>query len=192
MTNQETVKSRLTIKDKAEFEILFKTYYSGLCAYANSFLKDVPASEDVVQEVMFKVWSGRNSLLITTSIQAYLFKAVRNSCLNVLKHLDIRYQYKDRQEIQGADRYLTSVDTVIFSELQVKIHTAIDHLPMERKKVFILSRYEGLSYQQIAEKLGISVKTVENQIGKALQFLRLELAEYLPLLLFLFDIFYDN
>lgn len=192
MTNQETVQARLTIKDKTEFEILFKTYYSSLCAYANSFLKDVPTSEDVVQEVMFKVWSGRNSLLITTSIQAYLFKAVRNGCLNVLKHLDIRHQYKERQAIQEADHHLTSVDTVVFSELQVKIHTAIDLLPMERKKVFILSRYEGLTYQQISEKLGISVKTVENQIGKALQFLRLELAEYLPLLIFLFDIFHDN
>jgi RNA polymerase sigma-70 factor (ECF subfamily) len=192
MTDQEAVKSRLTIRDKAEFEILFKTYYSSLCAYANSFLKDVPASEDVVQEVMFKVWSGRNNLRITSSLQGYLFRAVRNGCLNVLKHADVLYQYKDRQKISSTDLSSIEEDTVVFSELQMKIRNTIDLLPMERKKIFILSRYEGLSYLQIAEKLEISIKTVENQIGKALKFLRQELAEYLPLLLLLFDFFHDN
>jgi len=146
----------------------------------------------VVQEVMFKVWSGRNNLRITSSLQGYLFRAVRNGCLNVLKHADVLYQYKDRQKISSTDLSSIEEDTVVFSELQMKIRNTVDLLPMERKKIFILSRYEGLSYLQIAEKLEISIKTVENQIGKALKFLRQELAEYLPLLLLLFDFFHDN
>lgn len=192
MTENDTLKPGLTIKDKAEFEVLFKANYSSLCAYANSFLKDVAASEDVVQEVMFKVWSGRKNLFITSSLQGFLFRAVRNGCLNVLKHLDIRDQYKDHRRTNGTELHSVEQDTVVLSELQMKIHNAIDLLPKERKKVFILSRYEGLSYQQIAERMGISVRTVENQIGKALQFLRGELAEYLPLLLLFFNIFHDN
>ena len=79
---------------------------------------------------------------------------------------------------------------MIVAELEQKIREAIDHLPLERRKVFILSRYEGLTYIQIAGKLGISVKTVENQMGKALKSLREELSDYLPfLILFLFDWF---
>jgi len=79
---------------------------------------------------------------------------------------------------------------MIISELEVRIREAIDRLPVERRKVFILSRYDGMSYNQIAEKLGISVKTVENQMGKALKTLREELSDYLPwLFLFFFDLF---
>jgi len=192
VTIQETLKPGITIRDKADFEVLFKASYTSLCAYANTFLRDIAASEDVVQEVMFKVWTSRDNLVVTSSLQSYLFRAVRNSCLNVLKHLDIRDQYKDRKGTFGADLHSGEQDTVVFSELQMNIRNAIDLLPTERKKIFILSRYEGLSYQQIAEKLEISIKTVENQMGKALQFLRKELAEYLPLLLLLFDIFNEN
>jgi len=76
---------------------------------------------------------------------------------------------------------------MMVSELEIRIREAIDALPMERRRVFVMSRYDGMTYQQIAEKLGISVKTVENQMGKALKFLREELAEYLPFLLLLFN-----
>jgi len=192
VTEHETIRSSVAIRNKTDFEDLFKANYSSLCAYANSFLRDVATSEDVVQEVMFRIWTGRENLVVTSSIHSYLFRAVRNGCLNVLKHLDISDHYKDQVLTHGADQHSNGQDTVIFSELQLKIHKAIDLLPTERKKVFILSRYEGLSYQQIAERLGISVKTVENQIGKALQFLRVELAEYLPLLIILVDFLNDN
>jgi RNA polymerase sigma-70 factor (ECF subfamily) len=78
---------------------------------------------------------------------------------------------------------------MIVSELEVKIREAIDHLPLERRKVFVMSRYDGLTYAEIAAKLGISVKTVENQMGSALKTLRTELADYLPwLVLFFFEV----
>jgi len=179
--------------DKADFEKLFKLHYSHLCAYANTFLKDQMASEEVVQEVMFKIWVNRESLDIKTSMQSYLFRAVRNGCLNVLKHVDIREEFKAYNEAIRNEPQRSQEEEVIISELELKIRQAIDQLPMERKKVFILSRYEGLSYSEIANELGISVKTVENQVGKALKFLREELADYLPwLILFFFDIFRDK
>jgi RNA polymerase sigma-70 factor (ECF subfamily) len=185
------VSEDLQFQTREEFEILFKTHYSPLCAYANQFLKDVDAAEEVVQEVMFKLWTNRKSIIITTSIKSYLFRAVRNGCLNVIKHLNVREEYK-RERGQEGESVDDGGDTLIISELQQKIREAIDQLPMERRKVFILSRYDGMTYQQIAEKLDISVKTVENQMGKALKTLREELAEYLPwLILFFFDVFKD-
>jgi RNA polymerase sigma-70 factor (ECF subfamily) len=178
------------IEDKAAFEALFRTHYSKLCGYANTFLKDPDASEEIVQEVMFRIWVNRESLYFTTSINSYLFRAVRNSCLNFLKHLDIREDYKTWNKARGDGSEQSAEDSMMVSELEQKIRDAIDKLPLERRKVFILSRYDGLTYAEIATRLGISVKTVENQMGKALKTLREELADYLPwLVLFFFNIF---
>ena len=178
------------IEDRAAFEALFRSHYSKLCGYANNFLKDPDASEEIVQEVMFKIWVNRDSLQITTSIQSYLFRAVRNGCMNLLKHLEVREDYRTWNKTISFEPGVSPEDGIIVSELEQKIREAIDRLPLERRKVFILSRYDGLSYAEIADKLGISVKTVENQMGKALKTLREELQDYLPwLILFLFDIF---
>jgi len=179
---------KLNTIDKTGFELLFRTHYSNLCSYANNFLKDVDASEEVVQEVFFRLWTGRETLQIRTSVESYLFRAVRNSCLNVVRHMNVREEYRAamKHELQE----LNGEDTMVVGELQQKIREAIGKLPMERRKVFILSRYEALTYPEIAARLGISVKTVENQMGKALRTLREELSEYLPwLVLFFFDIF---
>ena len=179
------------IETKFDFEELFNTHYSNLCAYANNFLKDVDASEEVVQEVLFKLWTNKDSILITSSVQSYLFRAVRNASLNVIKHVNIREDYKAHNEYEMQDE-LSSEDEMIVSELEQKIRVAIDQLPIERKKVFILSRYEGLKYKEIAEKLNISVSTVENQMVKALKYLRNELADYLPWLILFFSDFFKN
>jgi RNA polymerase sigma-70 factor (ECF subfamily) len=180
------------IESRTDFEQLFRAHYSPLCAYANHFLKDVDAAEEVVQEVMFRLWTNRETLVITTSMKSYLFRAVRNGCLNVIKHMNVREEFRRAREMEmeGSEVF---EDSLIVSELQVKIREAIERLPTERRKVFIMSRYDGLTYQQIADKLSISVKTVENQMGKALKYLREELSEYLPwLILFFYDIFRNH
>jgi RNA polymerase sigma-70 factor (ECF subfamily) len=178
------------IKTRADFESLFKAYYSTLCSYASGFLKDTDASEEVVQEVMFRIWTGREKLVIDTSLRSYLFRAVRNGCMNVIKHNSVREEYRSFRESQIPESHRSQEDEMIISELEVKIREAIDNLPVERRKVFIMSRYDGLTYAQIAEKLGISAKTVENQMGHALKTLRVELADYLPwLVLFFYDLF---
>lgn len=108
--------------------------------------------------------------------------------MNHLKHDKIREVYKTSVEHDLLYGQHSGEEEMIISELEEKIREAIDRLPMERKKVFIMSRYEGLTYNQIAQKLGISVKTVENQMGKALRTLREELSDYLPwLILFFID-----
>lgn len=173
----------MTIATRAGFESVFRAHYSLLCSYANQFLKDPDGAEEVVQEVMFRLWTNRSSLVIETSLRSYLFRAVRNGCMNVLKHRNVRDEYRNWREHQDQSTTLTQEDNLVVSELESRIREAIDRLPVERRKVFVHSRYDGLSYNQIAEKLGISVKTVENQMGKALKALREELAEYLPLIM---------
>jgi len=186
LNNPVTSEGSYRIRTKEDFELLFKTNYSFLCSYANSFLKDIEMSEDVVQEVMFKVWSGKETLNIETSVRSYLFRAVRNGCMNVLKHREIRSAFQVYHENSVQESHRSQEEELMGTELEQKIREAIDKLPAERRKVFLYSRYDGLSYLQIAGKLGISVKTVENQMGMALKSLRRELKDYLPILLFLF------
>lgn len=176
------------IRSKDEFELLFNTFYSHLCSFANGFLKDLDASEEIVQEVMLKVWINRENLVITSSMQSYLFKAVRNGCLNMLKHISIREEYKFFKEREDSIVQRSHEEEVMFTEMEVNIRNAIDRLPVERRRVFIMSRYDGMTYREIADKMGISVKTVENQMSNVLKFLREELAEYLPLFLLVFYI----
>jgi len=176
----------VAINDVADFEKLFKSHYSQLCSYANLFLNDPDASEDIVQEVFFKLWKNRAELSINTTIKSYLFRAVRNGCLNVIDHLSIRDAYKVFNEEDINRSQENPIDETVVSELEQRIKETIDQLPTERRKIFILSRYEGLKYREIAEQLNISVKTVENQMYQALRFLREKLVDYLPLVLLIF------
>ncbi len=182
--------SQVIFNSKSEFEELFRANYGSLCSYANKFLEDVDASEEVVQEMFYKLWTNRDSLSITSSIKSYLFRAVRNSCLNVIKHVDIREEYKAYNEQDIKNKENSFEEEIVATELEQRINEAIDKLPVERRRVFIMSRYDGLKYKEIAEKQGISIKTVENQMGKALKFLREELADYMPLaILVLIELF---
>ncbi|GET25340.1 RNA polymerase sigma-70 factor [Prolixibacter sp. NT017] len=169
---------------KSGFEILFKKHYSILCAYAYGFVTDYSLSEDIVQEVFFKLWTDKKRITIATSVKAYLYQMVRNTALNYLKHKNVirHYEIANKDEINYVGESLDEL--LIGKELNAKIQAAIEKLPPERRKVFLLSRMDGLKYKEIAEKLEISIKTVENQMGKALSSLRTELAGESPLVLF--------
>lgn len=175
--------------DEQAFEQLFRDQYPVLCGYARKYLDDVDQAEEVVQEMFFNFWQKKEKLDINISIEAYLFRSVRNSCLNYLKHLKIREEHRlaTNHELRKKEQEIH--DSVVALELQERIENVIDQLPPERKKIFKMSRYEELKYKEIAEKLNLSVKTVEAQMGKALKYLRLHLAEYLSVfIIFIIEI----
>ena len=172
--------SRIAAGDQQAFERLFREHYRPLCAFAVQYVKDSDRAQDLVQELFTRLWQDRERTSITTSIKAYLFTSVRNRCLNAVaatgrlrsldEEVDDRIAEDERSEEEHTDR-------------AARVQAAIEALPEERRKVFRLSRDEGLKYQEIADRLGISIKTVENQMGKALKTLREELADLLPLLI---------
>lgn len=165
------------------FEQLFRKHYPVLCGYATKYVWDPDQAEEIVQDLFYNIWQKKNNLNIDISIEAYLFRAVRNSCLNYLKHQRIRQQHADNVKSDSLSGQVSSDNPVETLELQVKIDEAVEALPPERQKIFRLSRYEGLKYKEIADQLGLSVKTVEAQMGKALKTLRENLSEYLVVLL---------
>jgi RNA polymerase sigma-70 factor (ECF subfamily) len=170
--------------DKHAFESVFKTYYKILCSYANQIIADSDNSEEIVQEMFFQLWQKKEFLFIETSLKSYLFRAVHNSCLNFIKHNKIKLAYSSsylhQNETSGSQYLLDESE-----ELRVLIGKAVEKLPPERKKVFMMIRYEERKYQEVADILGISVKTVENQMGKAMQFLREALKGYIPVFIML-------
>lgn len=173
--------------DETAFEMIFKEYYQSLCRYANSFLSDREEAEEVVQASFIGIWEKRNTLQINTSLKAYLYQAIRNRCLNVIKHEKVKQQHAQHQVVMMPNHDEATADTVLSNELEKKIYLAMQALPEQCRLVFKLSRFEELKYQEIADQLNISVKTVENQIGKALKIMREQLREYLPIILLLFN-----
>lgn len=183
MINTQDLALKIQAGNERAFEKVFKSYYPGMCGYANKYLSDLEQSEEIVQDVFFNFWNKRTSLEIQGSLEAYLYRSVRNACLNHLKHLEVRKQYALAQVSPLKEEERKHYDKIVELELQQKIENCINELPPERQKIFKLSRHEGLKYQEIATELKLSVKTVEAQMGKALRFLRENLAEYLPLTL---------
>lgn len=168
--------------DLSTYEMLFKTWYQPLCQYAYSFLQDREDAEEIVQSTFVNVWEKRESLAIHTGVKPYLYAMVRNASLNAIKHEKIRQRHADHS-LQMADQGYNSVSgTIQGAELESLIQKAIEQLPEQCKLIFKMSRYEELKYAEIAEQLNLSVKTVENQIGKALKIMRENLKEYLPTL----------
>jgi RNA polymerase sigma-70 factor (ECF subfamily) len=164
------------------FESLFKKWYAVLCPFVYRIVRDKEIAQDLVQDVFVKLWEKRAQIEITTSIKSYLFRACMNAALN---HQSSRKKYKETNEeavVHSLSDSAATDDALHSGELEKRINEAIESLPPACKNVFILSRFEELSYKEIAETLQISIKTVENQMGKALKILRIQLNDYLVLI----------
>lgn len=162
-------------------EILFRKYYPSLCKSLYRILKDSSLAEDIVQEVFLKVWDKRESLELNEAIQAYLYRSCYHAALNLLKKQQPLHALPSLTVEVCSDE--DTAKTLHFLETEQIILAAIEKLPPQTKRVFSLSRFEELSYKEIAQKLDISLKSVEKHISIALQRLREQLKEHLSTLL---------
>ncbi|MDP4184616.1 MAG: RNA polymerase sigma-70 factor [Bacteroidota bacterium] len=174
------------------FEELFRNYYGSLCNFANKFVHDWDESEEVVQEVFYRLWKNRQILHESQSLKPLLFKAVQNRCINYLEHKKIVQKHASEIQTAAQQEWFSANDTsspLTQDELNQAIQRGIDTLPVHCKRIFEMSRIEGLSYKEIASQLGVSVKTVETQISRALKKLRADIADFLPFLLIVLSSF---
>ena len=168
--------------DTASFEMLFKTHYDPLCRFALSYLQDPDDAEETVQAVFIGFWEKRQTIQVDTSLKAYLYRSVRNACLNEIKRVKVRKLHADSMMVEGEPQSQPSDHLAIRQELEEKIQEALQALPEQCRLIFKMSRFEELKYQEIADQLNLSIKTVENQMGKALKIMRTQLKDYLPLI----------
>lgn len=165
------------------FNTIYRQYYAMLCTYANRFI-DLEDAKNVVEELMVWIWEHRENLLIDSSLSQYLFRATYNRVLNFIT----KKKADANSEAQFYERYLNpSVfsEDYDFHELLNKTEKAVQGLPESYREAFIMSRFKKMTYNQIAEKCGVSSKTINYRITQALKILRIELKDFLPIILFL-------
>ncbi len=167
------------------FERVFKSEFKNLHSYACSILKDEVSAEEIVQQVFYKLWEKRDNLNELQSISAYLYRSVHNDCLNYIKHSKVKAAHVAHSVYTGKESGMHD-DQLTLKELQYRIDNAVNDLPEQCRTIFQMSRFEDMKYKDIALRLGISIKTVENQMGKALRTMRSKLAEYLPVIVLIF------
>lgn len=160
------------------FEQVFKEHFKNLHAYACSILKDEDEAEEMVQNVFYKLWEKKEKIGELQSVPAYLYRSVYNECMNYVKHEKVKMTYEAHAVHHGSIAG-QATDTATAKELEHRIAEALADLPEQCRTIFQLSRFEELKYREIADKMGLSVKTVENQMGKALKILRTKLADYI-------------
>ena len=167
-------------RDKVVFDYVFNYYYSSLCTFSMQFLNDRSAAEDLVQDFFVNLWIESPNRRIQVSLKSYLFSGIRNRCLDFQKHQKVIKKHHsfvhffEEWEVNTADQFFAE------SELRQAMQNSMAKLPPRCNEIFGLSRFKGLSNQEIAEQLGLSKRTVELQISNALKILRKELVEFLP------------
>jgi RNA polymerase sigma-70 factor, ECF subfamily len=179
---------RLAEKDEAAFEQVFKTHFKNLHAYACTLLSRPEDAEEMVQQVFVKLWERQENLSIGGSLAAYLYRAVHNQCLNHLKHEKVKAAHQLYVAHSMKNNTPSAPSRLMTRELENRFRQALNELPEQCRTIFQMSRFEDMKYRDIAGKLDISVKTVENQMGKALKLMRLKLAEYIMALLIIFNL----
>lgn len=196
LESEQEILHQLKIGDEKAYRYVFDKHYGLLCSIAAEFLKDDFLAETIVGDIILYLWEKRETITIQTSLRSYLVRAVRNKCIN---YLHLQYVIKEtplptNDELFNLDGSFLVSDNyplaiLLEKELELKIEDAICSLPDECRTVFQMSRFENLSYDEIASKLGISTNTVKYHIKTALSKLRTDLSSYITMWMLWFWLF---
>lgn len=173
MSNEDDLSlfDRIKQNDFTAYEIIFKRYYQELYRFAYTYLRDQVPSEEMAQEVFLYMWEKRGQIEIKTTLKTYMYSAIKNKCLNYIK-----YEVPRKNELEESHLSLMTTEQPDREEdterLKKFLEEAINALPTKCRQIFVLSRNAGLTYEEIAEEMDISIKTVENQMSIALKKLR--------------------
>lgn len=171
--------------DSQVFDQIYLDNFPALHRYAYTIINDRELAEEMVHQVFLKILERKEPVKVHTSLKAYLFRSVNNECLNHIKHQKVKQTYQNYATYNMADQVENPSNKLAYKELEQHLKKAINDLPEQCRTIFQLSRFEELKYGEIANQLGISIKTVESQMSKALRRLRVDLVDYLPLIVWM-------
>jgi RNA polymerase sigma-70 factor (ECF subfamily) len=161
------------------FSVIFSAYYKDLVFFAYSFTHELPSAEDIVQDTFVKLWEEREKLNVTVSLKAILLKTIQNKCIDWHRHRQILNNHSS-YIINNTPLYEYYTDNYLLrSEMEEMIEIALTQIPEKVREAYELHRFEGLKYKEIADKLNVSIRTVEVRISKALELLRKSLIDFL-------------
>jgi len=176
--------------DQHCFEQVFREYYKPLLAYSRKFIRDAEEAEEIVQDLFFNFWEKRSQIEINTSLKSYLFRSAHNTCLNQIKHEKVKNKYQEYFQYRFSASFTEATEKLEEEELLMRVQKAMDSMPDKVRNTFMLIRHEEMKYKEVAEKLGISVKTVEAHMGAALKHLREHLKEFTVILVLVFSLIF--
>ena len=179
----EIIYQVLLNQDKG-FKHIFDMYYPRIWFFVKEYIKNEQDAKDIMQNIFLTLYEKRNSLKPNTNLNAYLFTLAKSQCLNYLKHLRVVEKYSMTVQAEQQETFINyyamntfEPDQMDIESLELLVEEAINHLPEQCRKVFEMSRYDGLKNKEIAQKMGISIKTVEAHISNALRILRVALKD---------------
>jgi RNA polymerase sigma-70 factor (family 1) len=182
--------SKLKAGDRSAFTYIFTAYYPDLVLFTRSFTHDLSNAEEIVQDTFVGFWEEHESIQINISLKSYLLKMVQNKCIDCYRHKKIM-QIHNTYLLESPTQYTADTDNyILYSELQKQIDIALGKLPEEISEAFRMNRQKGLKYHEIADISGVSVRTIEVRIGKALHMLRDCLKEYFTVIVSLICLFF--
>jgi RNA polymerase sigma-70 factor (ECF subfamily) len=164
--------------DERALEAVFRAHYATMCGVVRRIVFAPDVAEELVQDVFFKLWTKREQLVQIDALRTYLYRAARNTALNHLRRQKLEVAHEEREAAKGEPMAEATDDSAAAGDLAAAVQAAINRLPSRCREIFLLSRDAGLTYGEIAAELGISIKTVETQMGRALKSLRLSLAAF--------------
>lgn len=168
---EESYVKALAKGDQKAFDVLFLHYYPKLVNFISGFVKDNELARDMSQDVFLDIWKGREKLMEVKLFKAYVFKMAKNAVCNYFDHIVVDEKFVAEQLARPAD-FESSEDIIYARQLQDMIDLAISQMPPQRKQIYIMSRVDGMSNSEIAEKLNINKRTVENHLTTALADIR--------------------
>jgi len=177
MTRENEIIRRIRQGDEGQFESLFRSSYVSLVNYAKSLVRDHDTAEEIVQDFFFRFWQDRGKIMIESSLNGYLFRAIHNRCIHWINHNHVVEKHAREMTYTSTANTENPLDIYQYKELQLKIANIIERLPERCRRIFCMNRFEGLKYAEIAKRLSVSVKTVEANMGKALKEFRRALTE---------------
>ncbi len=176
--NDAKIHLRIKQGDVKAFEQVFRDNFKPLTAYANALLRDMDLAQEVVQEFFYTYWKNREHIAINNSLNAYMYQSIKNLALKQIERQRVRTQYANRVGLETPEMGQSPSQGVETAEVQRLISRTLNQMPDRCRQIFLLSRTQGLKYQQIADRLKISVKTVEVNMGKALMMFRNALEQF--------------
>lgn len=168
--------------EEQEFDRVYLEHYPALHHYAYTMVNDTTHADEIVQDVFLKILERDEPVSIHTSLKAYLYRSVHNECMNYFKHQKVKQKHQQHIMHEADNHFDNPLSKMQYREFEQRLLRAINDLPEQCRIIFQMSRFDELKYAEIATQLGISIKTVDNQMVKALKRLRQQLADYLPLL----------
>lgn len=179
MLNDVIILRKIKEGDIKTFEHVFRQYYSPLCLYSFSITGRKDISEEIIQELFYVIWKERENIQVLRSIKNYLYGAVRNQSLHYIEHQHVQQRHREKvMNEKKSQEEITPQDQLEYTELEDLINNTLNKFPERRMKIFQMHRIEGKKYKEIAEYFCVSVKTIEAEMTKAYQVLRVEIEKY--------------